>query len=181
VQRNKTARDALNANTQHPPQRTWRYVLHMSGALKGQVTHEPLGMPMRATEFPKINMDYSGKPYCTYYATENFHNDKEYASQAIVKHNICTGKRQWWFRENWYSSEALFVPQPGGGEEDGVLLFTSTHGPDKLTHLVLADAHTMESLVEVPMPFTMTFSTHGEWFDGLVGVPGTATADPVYI
>ena len=58
-----------------------------------QVISQPVSHQNRMTDFPKINMHFSTRKYCIYYAIEQFHNEREYGSAAIVKHNICTGDR----------------------------------------------------------------------------------------
>jgi len=168
VQVNKTARDALRNNA--GIQNVWRYVLHLDGPQKGTVSSESLGTKGRATEFPKINMKRSGIQNCVYYAQEWFHNDQDFASMAVLKHDTCKGTRQYWYRASSYPSEAFFVARPDGTEEDdGVLLFSVTDGITGNSSFIIADGHTMETLVEQVLPVRITFSTHGEWFGGLVG------------
>jgi hypothetical protein len=35
--------------------------------------------------------------YCFYYANEWFHDTVSYASMAVVKQNVCTGERTYWY------------------------------------------------------------------------------------
>ena len=92
-------------------QQIYRYHLHMQGDKKGQITMEPISVKNRIKDFPKLKMGYSTVPYCIYYAIESFHNDVDYGSQAILKHNICTGERQYWYKPSHFPSEAFFVPR----------------------------------------------------------------------
>jgi len=172
-QLNKTARDDPAMATQR--QQIYRYHLHMEGPQKGQVTMEPVSVKNRITDFPKLNMGFSTVKYCIYYAIESFHNDMDYASQAILKHNVCTGERQYWYKPSHFPSEAFFVPRVDDpdlqeGEDDGVVVFTATDGVQDKSYLLVLDAGNFtNTLVEQELPERMTFTTHGEWFDGMVG------------
>jgi len=166
VQVNKTARDALRDSIQQ----VWRYVLHLDGPLKGNVTDERISLPGRAVEFPKINMKYSTKPHCIYYGQEWFHNDLEFGSMAVLKHDMCKGTRQYWYKPSTFPSEATFIARPGASnEDDGILVFAVTYGITGTSALVVVDGETMKTVVEQPTPMPISFATHGEWFDGLVG------------
>jgi len=47
---------------------------------------------------------------------------------------------------------------------------------------MIVDAVTMDTVAEVPLPFVVTFTTHGEWFDGMVGNPdSSAPREPIFI
>jgi len=159
--RNKTARDAYSDR-----QVVYRYVLHFDD---GSVTSEPLSVENRITEFPKINMDFSTKPYCIYYATEQFHNDLEYGSMAIVKHNICTGQRTYWSKPNYFVSEPFFVSHHTKQEDDGMLVFTALNGQDGMSYFVAVNGSDIsKELVTQDLPERITFTTHGEFFEGLL-------------
>ena len=133
--RNKTARDAWTDR-----QQIWRYVLHFNDS---SVTSEPISVAGRLTEFPKINMDLSTRPYCIYYAVEFFHNDREYGSMAIVKHNICSGERLYWYKPSHFPSEPYFISRHTEHEDDGVVAFTVLDGTTGTSHLMLVDATDM--------------------------------------
>merc|ERR1712086_118235 len=170
VQVNKTARDALNGPG---IQTIWRYVLHIEGTAAGTMTGRQLGPVGRATEFPKINMKFSGLKHCIYYAQEWFHNDREFASMAVLKHDVCKGTRSYWYRASSFPSEASFIPRPGASlEDDGVVVFSVTDGVTGQSSFVVADGRTMETIVQQELPTRITFTTHGEWFEGLVGRNG---------
>jgi carotenoid cleavage dioxygenase-like enzyme len=47
------------------------------------------------------------------------------------------------------------------------LLFSATHGATKQSFLVVVNAATMVEIERVPLPQTITFSTHGEFFKSL--------------
>lgn len=102
---------------------------------------------------------------------------------AIVKQGLCGNEGVvdatlvaevqspvYFFREGWFPSEPTFVPrEEGAGEEDdGALLFTIMHGATREASLVVLDAKSMELMDEVALPTTMTFTTHGEFFRGML-------------
>lgn len=167
ILRNKTRRDT-NAK-----QEVWRYVLHIQGPQAGAVTRERITKEGRGIEFPKINMLHSTREYCIYYGQEWWHNDEDFASMAVVKHDVCRGSRDYWHRPSYFPMEASFVPRPGATEEDdGVLLFAGTDGVSGESSFVVVNATSMQTLVEQPIPVRVTFATHGEWSEGLVGRTG---------
>jgi carotenoid cleavage dioxygenase-like enzyme len=119
------------------------------------------------TTFPVINNKYHGKRYCIYYATEMFHNHVEFGSYAIVKMNICTGKRSYWFEEGHFQSEATFVPSkvPDADEDAGVLVFIDLHGATGNSSLITLNAKTMKTTSTTPLPARVPFTLHGEWYN----------------
>jgi len=170
-QRNKTLRDQKDGT--EGLQQIYRYVFHLYGSDKGKVTKEPVSVTGRVTDFPKLNMHFSTKAYCIYYGVESFHNDVEGGSQAIVKHNICTGQRQYWYKSSHFPSEPFFVARTTStdlaDEDDGVVVFTVLNGVEKSSYLVVADGRNVNTtLVEQKLPYTVPFTTHGEWFPDMV-------------
>jgi len=158
---NKTKRDASSARGVIK-----RYHFALAGDQKGAATEEVLSLPTRTADFPRINENFAGKPYCIYYADEWFHDDTAYASMAVLKHNICTGERAYWFREDWYPSEAIFVPK-GEDEADGVLLFLAFNGRKQTSHFIVADAMNMQTLAEAELPLRIPVTAHGQFFQDL--------------
>jgi carotenoid cleavage dioxygenase-like enzyme len=124
-----------------------------------------------STDFPTINNLYAGKSYCYYYAVEWFHADPAtLGSMAVVKQALCgAGQRTYWYKEDYFPSEATFVPNPlasgGSSEDDGVLLFTAMHGASGKSYFVTVNAKTMKTISEVPVAVPVTFTTHGRFFN----------------
>jgi carotenoid cleavage dioxygenase-like enzyme len=157
---NKTARD-INTDGQHVE----RMHLHLAGPLKGQVTRKRVSPPGRATDFFRINNLKQGLPYCIYYATEWFHDDKAYASIAILKHDLCQDTRTYWVKENVYPSEPFFIPLGNETDEEdhGLLVFTVLNGPRKASDFVILDAKTLEEITVIQLPVHIPFTAHGEF------------------
>ena len=151
-----------------------RFTFHTSGPREGEVEQTPLSVPRRSTDFPKINMAFHGKPYCFYYAVEWFHDDEHFSRMAIVRQDVCTGKRSHWYREGSFPSEPTFVQrkQGTGAEDDGVIMFTLLDGASGKTSLMFVDAATMQAVGEAPAPrdAAIGYTTHGQWFEGVGGV-----------
>jgi len=164
--RNKAARDALNERL---PKEIWRYVLHLGSR---KVDYFMISQPNRYTDFPKVNMHFSTHQHCIYYAVEQFHNDKEYGSTAIVKHNICSGLRSYWHEPSHFLSEPFFISRiADGAEDDGVVVFAAMDGVASESYIVVVDAATFSTsstLVKQKLKSRITFTTHGEWFPGMV-------------
>jgi len=160
-QKNKTIRDSGDKILMK------RLHLHLSGEQKGKVTTQILSVESRTTEFPRINPLFQSKEYCIYYATEWFHAGG-YASMAVLQHDVCKGERKYWAKENWYPSEAIFVPT-GNEEADGVLVFTALDGVNGVSHFVTVDAVSMTEVTNVALPVRIPFTAHGEFYAGAAG------------
>jgi len=88
---------------------------------------------------------------------------------AIVRQDVCTGRRTYWHRLAAFPSEPTFVPRPeGSAEDDGVILFTLLDGVHGKSRLMAVDASSMETVSEWPTEMTIGFTTHGEWYESLV-------------
>lgn len=149
-----------------------RWVMHTAGARKGRIDVQNVSAPGRITDFTNINRQYNGVRYCFYYAVEWRHNSVTYDDMAIVRQDVCTGTRSYFHRDNAFPSEPTFVPRSGvgatGAEDDGVLLFTILNGTSGTSSLVQVDAATMALVSESPLGVGTGFTTHGEWYEGLL-------------
>jgi carotenoid cleavage dioxygenase-like enzyme len=142
-----------------------RYTVYFRGPNAGKWTVETLSDPRRSTDFPNFNKAFQGQPSCFFYAIQWFHDYETYADMAILKKDSCTGKELYWHQDNFFPSEPTFVAaKSGGGEDDGILLFTAVHGSTKSSYLVVCDAKTMQTIEMIPVPGIVTFTTHGEWY-----------------
>jgi len=156
---NKTARD-VKALT--PELR--RYVMHLAGPLKGQVTYETLSTPGRLIDFFRINDAYNGVQHCYIYMNEWFHDDKAYASMAVLKQDVCKGTKTYWHFNNTYPGEPNFIPKPGGEEDDGLIVFPALDGNKRMTSYIILDGKTMEQIAAVPLGVHIPFTAHGRYF-----------------
>jgi carotenoid cleavage dioxygenase-like enzyme len=146
-----------------------RLILYTEGPKKGQTDASQLSVLGRSTDFSKINENYHGKKYCFYYAVEWFHDQASYGSMAVVKQNVCTGARLYWYQPSAYPSEPTFVADPAGTTEDaGSLLITLLDGTTGNSWLLTLDAATMTETSKAELPTRITFTTHGEFYPGVL-------------
>ena len=156
--------------------------MHTSGLRQGLVDVTPLSAPGRSTDFPKIHPAYHMRPYCLYWAVEWFHNDVHFSRMAIVRQDVCSGTRRYWYREGSFPSEPTLVPTggaaaadagAGAAEDDGVVVFTLLDGASGNTSLVLVDARTMQTVGEAAAPSdaAVGYTTHGQWYANLAPRP----------
>ena len=143
---------------------------------------ETLSPTNAKTAFPVMNPRLSGKPYCFYWAVEMFHNGFEFASYALVKHDMCGAGSQssatnssntYWYKPNHYQSEARFVPSedPGAAEDSGTLVFIDFDGISGTSYLVTIDAATMKTVETIALPVPVPFMLHGEFHAGVHSAP----------
>jgi len=158
---NKTERDIRQGTM------TERIHLHLSGPKKGEVTREHLGIRERQTDFFKINHNFWGLPYCIYYGVEWWHNDQDYASMAVLKHDVCKGTRTYWSKQYSYPSEPYFLPKYGDvtpdSEDDGLLFFVTLNGTRRASDFVILDGKTFDEIAVVELPVHIPFLAHGQF------------------
>jgi carotenoid cleavage dioxygenase-like enzyme len=162
MERTKEIRDAANFGNVVVK----RYTMFLSGPRAGQWEVKTLTNPKRSTDFPSFNKNYQSKESCVFYALEWFHDEVTYADMAVQKVDICSGEPvKYWYKENYFPSEATFVPRKySKTEDDGVLLFTAVHGATQQSYLMIVDAKTMQTLEEIAVPGVITFTTHGQFY-----------------
>jgi len=118
----------------------------------------------RDYDFIKVNPAYNGKPYCIYYAVEWYHDDKTYASMAIMKHDICKNKITYWAEANVYVNEPFFIASsPSGDEDDGTIVFTANDGQKGKAIFVTLNAKTFEEIERIELPNHLPFTAHGQF------------------
>lgn len=88
---------------------------------------------------------------------------KSVFSTTIVKTDLVTGEATLWDSPRGHTpSEAAFVSEPGGVEEDGgVLLGVVLDGYSQTSYLVCIDAKTMLETGRVEMELAIRFGLHG--------------------
>eukprot|EP00933_Yihiella_yeosuensis_P019785 TRINITY_DN15984_c0_g1_i1.p1 TRINITY_DN15984_c0_g1~~TRINITY_DN15984_c0_g1_i1.p1 ORF type:complete len:545 (+),score=68.55 TRINITY_DN15984_c0_g1_i1:131-1765(+) len=131
------------------------------------ITSQTLSEVGKKTDFTKINPRFQGRNYCYYWSVEWFHDLVTHGAMAIVKYDLCHGHaKKFWYRKNWFPSEALMIPRPGENlaEDDGVMMFTALDGANNQTFLVVVNAATMEE-VSSSGPFPkVPFTTHAQFY-----------------
>jgi len=146
-----------------------RLEMYTSGAKKGSISVNQISEQNTATDFATKNMDFNKKHYCFYYAVEWFHGTgvgaSTYGSMAVVKQNVCTGQRDYWYKASHYPSEPRFVDDFSSNIEDhGRLIFTVMNGLTRQSSMVVLDASTMTDVAIYELESTIGFTTHGEFY-----------------
>jgi carotenoid cleavage dioxygenase-like enzyme len=158
VLRNKTARDIY-----HNTQTVRRYSIEFE---TGEVNELFLTEGPGAIDFPKVNPNNYGLPYCIYYGVEWKHNGRDFGSNALRKHNTCTGEVLFYYEPNNYLSEGIFVPDggPNANEDDGVLISVRSSGLTNASTFLVLDAHTMTPVSEADLPHRVGWFGHTAWY-----------------
>jgi len=125
-----------------------------------RVEHERLS-PTRL-ELPRI--DYTrrnGRPYRHVYGI----SVDDAATVSIVKIDTELRRTRSWTQPGQYPGEPVFVPEPGGEEEDaGVLLSVVLDTAEGQSALVVLDARDLSELARARVPHHVPFHFHGEYF-----------------
>jgi len=122
-------------------------------------------------DFPYVNPSKDGQKHCVVWGlTAYAENSTDYSDWAILRTDVCSGAVNntiAWYEPNQYPSEPVFVPKPGGAEDDGVLLSQVVDGTNSTTYLLVLDPKTMKKLAHAYLPsgWATPYTQHGRWFD----------------
>jgi len=113
-------------------------------------------------DFPVINEEYRGKPYCILYGWSAY----LYSRNALVKKNFCDNSlSKTLYIENHYSGEMFFVANPERkSEDDGILIATIFDGEKEKSYLLILDAKSFEPINKAYLPHNIPMSFHGLYF-----------------
>jgi len=127
----------------------------------------PIDLNVNHFDFPVINEEHRGKPYCIVYGW----SAHGYSHQVLTKKNICDPTQdKVWHMENHYKSEVWFLPYPETNgtktdkEDDGLLLTIVFDGEKEQSYLLLLDASTMNEVNRAYLPHNIPWSAHGMFF-----------------
>ncbi len=83
----------------------------------------------------------------------------------LVKLDLPEGRRHEWSEPGRYPGEPVFVPRPGGDEEDdGVVLSIVLDAEAGRSFLLVLDAASLEELARADAPHHIPFGFHGQYF-----------------
>jgi len=113
-------------------------------------------------DFPTINEDYRGLPYCIVYGWSAM----DYSRMSLVKKNTCDSTLdKVFYIEDHYSSEMHFLPNPEKrSEDDGVLVTIVFDGTKEQSYLLLLDAKNLQPINKAYLPHNIPWSAHGMHF-----------------
>lgn len=126
------------------------------------VAEEVLSIPgPHVGELPTIHPALTGKPYRYVYTTNN--RGLYVFADSIAKTDVHTRAALLWSGPRGHSpGEPIFVPRPGGtDEDDGVLLAVVLDGTLERSYLLCLDARTMEELGRAEADFAIPTGLHG--------------------
>lgn len=124
--------------------------------------HEAFRIPApHAGELPTINPLYATKKHRYVYSLP--FRGRSTLTDAIVKTDIETREVLFWDNPKGHTpGEAIFIPRPGGEEEDdGVLLSLILDGEKAKSYLLCLDAKTMTETGRAEVEFAIALGFHG--------------------
>ena len=137
------------------------------GLLGRDVSTECSGSNCDLLRLPRINPRFQGKTYCFLYAMQTKWRDGPFASQAVVKVDVCKGLVHdlGTRAPGQFPHELVFVPRPNGtAEDDGVLLGHVLDGPANVSSLHIIDARTLQRVANATLPLRLGEMIHGDFW-----------------
>jgi len=121
-------------------------------------------------DFPYVNPRFAAKRNRFVWGITSYAgNSSHYADWAVLKIDLDAREinTKAWYRENHFPAEPVFVPQPKGAEDEGVLLVPVTDGVEKRGYLLVLNATTMEELAIASLSpgEHLPYTQHGKWFE----------------
>jgi len=115
-------------------------------------------------EFPMIHYrEYNTRPHRYVYGTGRV--DGEGFLNCLHKIDVETGETLTWHESDRYPGEGVFVPNPGGTEEDeGVVLSVVLDSATERSFLLVLDAATFDERARAELPHVLPFGFHGQFF-----------------
>jgi beta,beta-carotene 9',10'-dioxygenase len=139
-------------------QRLLRYRLQRG---RSEAIIEPFG---EAFELPQVHPRHWGNDEARIaWGTGNAPNDGAFFDRT-VRIDLATGERREWQRGNAVQLEPLYVPRPGGEEDDdGVLLVPTLADDDATTMIAVLDAKSLECRARLQAPQVIPFGFHAAY------------------
>lgn len=112
-------------------------------------------------ELPQINYNFAnGRSYRFVYGVGP-HSRGDFLNQ-LVKVDVLAKEARFWYEENCYPSEPVFVAAPGAeNEDDGVVMSSVVGVRSKKSFLLVLDAKTFQELARAVVDCRVAHSLHG--------------------
>jgi carotenoid cleavage dioxygenase-like enzyme len=116
-------------------------------------------------EFPRIDPRRILGEHRFIYGTGQTSKDGTDFLDQLVKVDVSDGTVKRWGSEGCYPGEAVFVPRPGGHQEDdgAVVSVVLDHG-GKASFLLLLDGNSFKELARIAAPQLIPFKFHGNFY-----------------
>jgi carotenoid cleavage dioxygenase len=137
----------------------WRVDLNAGKVLEDRLDDRP-------QEFPRVDERLVGLRHRYGYAVEaRGRADRPGATEAIVKHDLVTGRTtRRSFGPDTSPGEMVFVPNgPDAAEDDGVLMGFVYYPESGRSDLTLLDAGTLDTVAAIHLPNRVPNGFHGNW------------------
>ena len=124
----------------------------------------------RLVELPSWDPRRQGKPYSVAYGIGAPHGEAEEAelrgkvTNLLVKADLDGGEHKTWHEERCSPGEPVFVPRPGGAEDEGVVLSELYDNQQRCSFLLVLDARTFCELARARLPHAVPAGLHGAWW-----------------
>ncbi len=147
--------------------RLYRYRINLA---TGVVKEEALDNV--ATEFPRINDDFTGRKTRYMYASQQAtYMRPRLLLDGLIKYDLETGSSQLHeFGRGRFGGDSAFAPRPGAAaEDDGWLLTMVWDAVAKQSELLIIDAQnfTSEPVARILMPQRVPYGFHATWISSL--------------
>jgi len=116
-------------------------------------------------EFPRINYRRCNTRNYNYVYGISDHKSNGFTNK-LVKFCINDKSFKYWYKENNFPGEPVFVTAPGTAEEDeGVILSLVLDTIKRKTYLLILDATSFSEIARAYLPFAVPFGSHGQYFE----------------
>jgi len=121
-------------------------------------------------DFPYVNPNFASQKHQYVWGLSAYaQNSTHYEDWAVLKiDREATGvNTKAWYKKGHFPSEPVFVPKPGGAEDEGILLVQVLDGEQDRGYLLALDAATMTEVAMASLDAgeQLPYSQHGRWFD----------------
>jgi carotenoid cleavage dioxygenase-like enzyme len=128
----------------------------------GTASAEVVPLADAFTELPTIAPSLATKPYAYAYGVDARPQAAWSAFDSIVKVDVRDGTVLRWSAPETYPGEPVFVPRPGGtDEDDGVVLSVVLDARAGTSSLLVLDARTLAECARAHVPHHIPFGFHG--------------------
>lgn len=140
-----------------------RFVMNLATGKGEVIDHPKTWQPqLLHVDFPFVNDNFRGKPFCiVYFHTIQWDNRN---AMGILKLDLCKQTSVGWDDLNLFPVEPVFVPRPGGTEEDDGVLLSPVYDPrTDGSELYIWNARNLKVIAKLSSPVRVPWTNHGIW------------------